>query len=156
LSEAGTTHLRFNRLDAEGIASEASETLQSAFKQAAGLQALASLVGLAALTHSVDVSGGLVTAAVLSGGGLVALPVHAARQRRRFRDTVERVALEVRRAMDDRLATEARQVKNTIVDSVAPYGRFVRLEREHCAAARLELSEARRRLKDIKETIRNA
>jgi hypothetical protein len=107
---------------------------------AAGVGAVGLGVGVAVLvgTAAADITG--ITAAVVLGGlGLGVLPLQRARAKRQFdaktRELSEKLATTLREQFERELEAGAQRLR----EALAPYTRFVRLERERVAQAQAAL-----------------
>lgn len=96
---------------------------------------------------------GLATAALLGGLGGLVLPFRRREQKARFAAQVDKLARSVDGSLSGRLERELHRVADRIVESVAPYSRFVKLEEGRTRAADEKVRGMQGQIKALKQRV---
>ncbi|MEZ4702763.1 MAG: dynamin family protein [Rhodothermales bacterium] len=133
------------KIEMYNLREEARRILENARNAAAmfvGAEAVA--VGIGAIATIVvsatalDVTGGFIAAGVLAVVGLIFLPRQKRRAIGEFKERVEALRADVRRALDEQLGGEVDTSLERVRDTIKPYTTFVRNERALVDAVRTE------------------
>eukprot|EP00953_Heterococcus_sp_UTEX-ZZ885_P040348 20635-Heterococcus_DN1.PRE.2 len=133
-----------------------SNAVTSSLLQVAALQAGAATAGGLAASHLLDPTGGLLFASGLALTGVVWLPLQRRRAKAGFRDRVAIVKGSMETALAQHLDRELRHVHSSIVDSIAPYSRFVRVERAKAETSVATIQAAIQQLQRLKAEVTGA
>ncbi len=111
-----------------------------------GVEAVAAAVGVGTLvatlasTAALDVTGGFITAGVLAALGLIFLPQQKRRAIADFRERVETLRVDLRKALTAQLDREIDTTLGKVSSSVAPYVKLVETERADLDRAEVDRS----------------
>jgi len=109
-----------------------------------GAVGLGATVALVATSTAVDLTG-LVAAGLMAALGLVILPYRRRRAKRELRERIAELRSELLSTLRQQFTAEAERGRRRIRDTIAPYTRFVRTERERLETVRDQLDELDRR-----------
>jgi small GTP-binding protein len=109
-----------------------------------GAVGLGATVALVASSTAVDLTG-LVAASVMAALGLVILPFRRRRARHELRQRITELRSELLGTLRQQFTAEAERGRRRIRDTIAPYTRFVRTERERLEAVRDLLDDLEQR-----------
>lgn len=127
-----------------------TDTVHKTLLQATAVQVGAAVGGLAA-AHVFDPSGGILTASGLAISGLLVMPWQRRRAKQAFKERAETIGKSMDKALATHLDRELRHVHTRIMDSVAPYARFVRVETTKSESITESLCAVQRDLRDLRK-----
>ncbi|MCB9139820.1 MAG: dynamin family protein [Caldilineaceae bacterium] len=142
--------------DQEAESLKLAQDIQSAIIQTAAVEVGA--LGLGALmvallqTTVLDVTG-ILAAGSLAALGFYVLPYRRSRVKKDLRNNIEELRTGLHAVLDSQFETELNNGLQRIRESIAPYTRFVRVEREKLERLNGELSDARRELEAIRQSV---
>jgi uncharacterized protein HemX len=121
---------------------------------AGGVAALGILITATVAASFVDITG--ITAALVSGAvGLFVLPYRKRRAQQEFRQRTLELRDKLSQAMTQQFNTELARSIERIREAMAPYTRFIRLERERMSSALQRLDEIDKTLATLRAEIEN-
>ena len=142
--------------DTQREASRMADDVQGAVAGTAALEAgaigVGATVALVASGSAADVTG-LVAAGVLAALGLFVLPHRRRKAKRELREKIATMRVALMAALERQFRTEAEQGQQRIRDTIAPYTRFVRAERDRLGARADELDELLDRIAETQARI---
>lgn len=119
---------------------------------AGGVAALGVLVSVAVTSAFIDITG--VTAALVSGAiALFVIPYKKRRAQTEFRERTTELRNQLVAAMTRQFDLELRRSMERLREAVAPYTRFVRVERDRIGTAHARLQETQRELDALRARI---
>ena len=141
----------FNRDEEAG---RLQELVQSSLLQAAAVEASAVTVGGLVAAHLIpDPTFGVATAGALAVMGTLVVPVHRRRMQSRFNKQIEKLRNELDDALEVRMEREVRKLSEKILESVAPFARFVKVEEEKNASTRETVRRTQSAIAKLKSRI---
>ncbi len=142
--------------DREAESLKLAQDVQRAIMQTAAVEA--SALGLGALmvallqTTMLDVTG-LLAAGSLAAMGFYVLPYRRSRVKKDLREKINELRLQLHDVLDSQFETELNNSVQRIHEAIAPYTRFVRVEREKLAKLDAELGAAKAELTQIRHGV---
>jgi len=140
-------------LDAKKLGRSLGNAAQQSMQltAAAGVMSAGTLGGLAA-AHCLDATG-ILAASSIALTGLLVLPVRRKRAREEIdgRFTALRGRLDA--AVEQHVKTHMEMASARIMDNIAPYTRFVKIERQKLTHLQAEISTIRVRIHDLKQRV---
>jgi hypothetical protein len=110
-----------------------------------GALGLGAIVTMAASTAAADITG-LVMASVVGAIGFFIIPARRRRAKQEMREKIAAMRTRLSSAIRTEFESETRRSGQRIRESIAPYARFVRAEREKLTGAKAELGRFRGQL----------
>ena len=148
-----------DRYNADAHARQLSMSVRNAVAAVAvaeaGAVGLGALVVAAASTAAVDVTG-ILAASLLTGVGLVVLPVKRRHARRDFRERSSELQERLMAVMREQFDHELHRSIQRIEEAVAPYTRFVRASQADMETMRDDLTDVRNGLQSLRHRIEGA
>lgn len=144
--------------DREAESLKLSQQVQTALIQTASVEAGA--LGLGALlvallqTPLLDVTG-ILSAGALAALGLYVLPYRRAKIKEGLRERIHELRNRLNTAMDRQFETELSKSMQQVREAIAPYTRFVRVEREKLDKLQMELETVGGQLIDIRTRVQS-
>jgi small GTP-binding protein len=126
------------RKEARELADDARNAVAAAAAVSAGGVGLGAIVTIAATTAAADVTG-IIMASVIAALGFFILPAKRERAKEQMRRKIADVRQRLSDALHEQFAKEIQKSGDRIRESIAPYSRFVRAEREKLQATEQEL-----------------
>ncbi len=126
------------RKEARELADDARNAVAAAAAVSAGGVGLGAIVTIAATTAAADVTG-IIMASVIAALGFFILPAKRERAKEQMRRKIADVRQRLSDALHEQFASEIQKSGDRIRESIAPYSRFVRAEREKLQATEQEL-----------------
>jgi small GTP-binding protein len=126
------------RKEARELADDARNAVAAAAAVSAGGVGLGAIVTIAATTAAADVTG-IIMASVIAALGFFILPAKRERAKEQMRRKIADVRQRLSDALHEQFANEIRKSGDRIRESIAPYSRFVRAEREKLETTEHEL-----------------
>jgi len=117
-----------------------------------GAVGLGATISLVISGSAADVSG-LVAAGAVAALGLFILPNRRRRAKRELRDKISTMRNELMTALRTEFSAEAERSRAKIRDTIAPYDRFVRAERERFERQRHELTRVNERVLELRARV---
>lgn len=144
------------RKEARELADGARNAVAAAAAVSAGGLGLGAVVSAVATTAAADVTG-IVLASVMAAIGFFILPAKRARAKEEMRRKIANVRERLAEALRKQFSSEIEKSGHRIRESIAPYSRFVRAEREKLAEMDTELTAILDALTTLRQRIeRNA
>jgi len=140
--------------EASRMAADVQQAVAGTALVEAGAVGLGATVALIASSTAADVTG-LLAAGVMATLGLFIIPAKRARAKKNLRERIGATRTELMGAITEQFHREADSSLARIRETIAPYTRFVRSEREHLEARRERLQEIASRLTDLKQRVRS-
>src|SRR4051794_2034086 len=128
------------RQEANDLADGARNAVAAAGAVSAGALGLGAIVTLAATTTAADVTG-IMMASLLAALGFFILPAKREKGKQEMRGKIAAVRQRLSDALHDQFAREIAKSGERILESIAPYSRFVRSEGEKLRTTEQELGE---------------
>lgn len=129
--------------DRDVEAAELSEGLRNSVVQAtvvsAGGIGLGAIIATATGIIALDVTG-ILTGVLLLGVGFYIIPAKRTRAKRDFNNKMEELRARLRHAMSEQFRKELNNSSNRVMESIAPYTRFVRAEQERTRGALAQIT----------------
>ncbi len=140
--------------EAARMANDVQQAVAGTALVEAGAVGLGATVALIASSTAADVTG-LLAAGVMATLGLFIIPAKRARAKKNLRERIAATRTELMGAITEQFHREADSSLARIRETIAPYTRFVRSEREHLEKRRDRLSGIRDRLQALEERVRS-
>lgn len=142
-----------NSYDRNQEARELANSVETAVAQTALLEAgavgLGTLVSVAVLSSSLDITG-MLAAGTLAVVGFFVIPYKRKQAKENFREKMGALRTKLLAALTTQFNNERENVIQRMKDGVAPYTRFVRSERERIENAETTLSSLRQELSSLR------
>jgi hypothetical protein len=126
------------RKEARALADDARNAVAAAAAVSAGGVGLGAIVTIAATTAAADVTG-IIMASVIAAIGFFILPAKREQAKEQMRRKIADVRQRLSNALHEQFAKEISRSGDRIRESIAPYSRFVRAEREKLETTEAEL-----------------
>jgi len=140
--------------EAARMAADVQQAVAGTALVEAGAVGLGATVALIASSTAADVTG-LLAAGVMATLGLFIIPAKRARAKKNLRERIAATRTELMGAITEQFHKEADTSLARIRETIAPYTRFVRSERDHLEKRRTRLSEISERLNALEEQVRS-
>jgi small GTP-binding protein len=140
------------RKEAKELADGARNAVAAAAAVGASALGLGAIVTAAATTAAADVTG-IVLASVMAAIGFFILPAKRSRAKEEMRRKVADVRQRLADALREQFSAEIARSGNRIRESIAPYSRFVRAEKEKLAEMEAELAAVTAALASLRQRI---
>ncbi len=128
------------RKEARQLADDARNAVAAAAAVSAGGVGLGAIVTIAATTAAADFTG-IIMASVIAAIGFFILPAKREKTKEEMRRKIGNVRERLSRALHEQFASEIRKSGDRIRESIAPYSRFVRAERDNLQGSEEELRQ---------------
>jgi hypothetical protein len=142
-----------NSYDRDREARELAVSVENAVAQTAllevGAVGLGTLVSLAVLSSSLDITG-ILAAGMLAVVGFFVIPFKRKQAKDKFKEKMGLLRENLLNALTTQFNNERESVIIRLKDGIAPYTRFVRSERERIENAEASLSELRQQLSTLR------
>jgi len=139
--------------DRDQEARELAASVETAVAQTALLEAgavgLGTLVSIAVLSSSLDITG-MLAAGTLAVVGFFVIPFKRKQAKENFKEKMQLLREKLLSALTRQFNNERENVIERMKDGVAPYTRFVRSERERIESAEASLSTLRQELSTLR------
>ena len=126
--------------EARQLADDARNAVAAAAAVSAGGVGLGAIVTIAATTAAADVTG-IIMASVIAAIGFFILPAKREKAKEEMRRKIATVREKLSEALHEQFAREIARSGDRIRESIAPYSRFVRAERDRLRGTEEELRE---------------
>jgi small GTP-binding protein len=136
------------RKESEEIANGARNAVAATAAVGAGALGLGAIVSLAATTAAADFTG-ILMAGVMAALGFLIIPARRRQARAEIREKVSALSNDLRTALEAEFQRAQERSVRRFADSMAPYSRFVRAERERWTAHRSSLTALRGRVNQL-------
>jgi small GTP-binding protein len=133
------------RAEARALAESARNAVAAAAATGVGALGLGAIVTMAASTAAADITG-LVMASVVGAIGFFIIPAKRRRAKQEMREKIAAMRMRLSSAIRTEFESETTRSGQRIRESIAPYARFVRAEREKLTGAKAELGRYRGQL----------
>jgi small GTP-binding protein len=130
------------RAEARALAESARNAVAAAAATGVGALGLGAIVTMAASTAAADITG-LVMASVVGAIGFFIIPARRRRAKQEMREKIAAMRTRLSSAIRTEFESETTRSGQRIRESIAPYARFVRAEREKLTSAKVELGRYR-------------
>jgi hypothetical protein len=130
------------RAEARALAESARNAVAAAAATGVGALGLGAIVTMAASTAAADITG-LVMASVVGAIGFFIIPARRRRAKQEMREKIASMRTRLSSAIRTEFESETTRSGQRIRESIAPYARFVRAEREKLTSAKVELGRYR-------------
>jgi small GTP-binding protein len=138
--------------ESRALADGARNAVAAAAATGVGALGLGTLVSVAASTAAADVTG-IVMASAMAGIGFFIIPAKRRRAKAEMRAKISALRARLSDALRDRFQSEIQRSGTRIRESIAPYSRFVRAEREKLTDQASGLDRLRSELETVKQRI---
>jgi small GTP-binding protein len=149
----GTVQSIVSTYDRDQEARELAASVETAVAQTALLEAgavgLGTLVSVAVLSSSLDITG-ILAAGMLAVLGLFVIPFRRQKAKENFKEKMNLLRSKLLNALTTQFNNERENVIERMKEGVAPYTRFVRSERERIESAEASLSAMRQELSALR------
>ena len=140
------------RKEAQQLADGARNAVAAAAAVSAGGVGLGAIVTIAATTAAADVTG-IIMASVIAALGFFILPAKREKAKQEMRRKIGKVRERLSVALHEQFSNEIQTSGDRIRESIAPYSRFVRAEREKLRTTEQELREIAAELASLRARI---
>ena len=124
--------------DRDSEAAKLSEGLRDSVVQATVVSAsgigLGAIIVAATTIAALDITG-ILTGILLIGAGVYIIPAKRTRAKRDFNSKMDELRARLHQAMSEQFRKELNNSSNRVIESIAPYTRFVRAEQERTNSA---------------------
>jgi hypothetical protein len=142
-----------NSYDRNQEARELANSVETAVAQTALLEAgavgLGTLISIAVLSSSLDITG-MLAAGTMAVLGFFVIPFKRKQAKENFKEKMELLRTKLLRALTTQFNNERENVITRLKDGVAPYTRYVRSERERIENGQATLSKLRQELSALR------
>jgi small GTP-binding protein len=142
-----------NSYDRNQEARELANSVETAVAQTALLEAgavgLGTLISIAVVSSSLDITG-MLAAGTMAVLGFFVIPFKRKQAKENFKEKMELLRTKLLRALTTQFNNERENVITRLKDGVAPYTRYVRSERERIESSEATLSKLRQELSALR------